>query len=334
MYAGRHFDAERYCQRHLLGPRISPRSYQPAGYLAMELGHGEAAVSGYRRQLDLRTAVATVAYRCAGVRHRREAFVSAADDVVVLRFDSDAPGVGATFALQHPAGESGVTDRRSGAELVMTARAGHGGRHSGVRFAAVVRLIVDGDGDGGPVDTPESLGVRGARSVTVLTAIATDYRLDDPSLPLSGDLVGICRRRLDDAAGRPYAELRARHESDHARLFGRVDFQIAVDADRDRATDARVSAAAAGARDPGLLLLYFHYCRYLFISASRPGTLPANLQGVWNPLLQAPWHSDYHLNVNLQEAYWLAPPLALPGGHEALFPLNEHLGAGRGAGGR
>ena len=329
LYAGRHFDAERYCQRHLLGPRISPRSYQPAGYLAMELGHGEAAVSGYRRQLDLRTAVATVAYRCAGVRHRREAFVSAADDVVVLRFDSDAPGVGATFALQHPAGESCVTDRRSGAELVMTARAGHGGRHAGVRFAVVVRLIVDGDG--GPVDTPESLGVRGARSVTVLTAIATDYRLDDPSLPLSGDLVGTCRRRLDDAAGRPYAELRARHESDHARLFGRVDFQIAVDADRDRATDARVSAAAAGARDPGLLLLYFHYCRYLFISASRPGTLPANLQGVWNPLLQAPWHSDYHLNVNLQEAYWLAEPLALPECHEPLFHLTERLGA---AGGR
>ena len=327
--AGRYFDAERYCQRHLLAPRITPRSYQPAGYLAMELGHGEAAVSDYRRRLDLRTAVATVDYRCAGVRHRREAFVSAADDVVVLRLDADEPCVGATFALQHPGGSSGVTDRRSGAELVMTARAGHGGEHAGVRFAVVVRLIVDGDG--GPVDTPESLRVRGARSVTVLAAIATDYRLDDPARPLSGDLVGACRRRLDDAAGRPYAELRKRHESDHGRLFGRVDLQLAVDANRDRAMDARVNAAAAGVRDPGLLLLYFHYCRYLFIAASRPGTLPANLQGVWNPLLRAPWHSDYHLNVNLQEAYWLAEPLALPECHEPLFHLTERLGA---AGGR
>ena len=327
--AGRYFDAERYCQRHLLAPRITPRSYQPAGYLAMELGHEEAAVRDYRRRLDLRTAVATVDYRCAGVRHRREAFVSAADDVVVLRLDADEPCVGATFALQHPGGESGVADRRSGAELVMTARAGHGGEHAGVRFAVVVRLIVDGDG--GPVDTPQSLRVRGARSVTVLAAIATDYRLDDPARPLSGDLVGACRRRLDDAAGRPYAELRARHESDHGRLFGRVDLQLAVDANRDRAMDARVNAAAAGVRDPGLLLLYFHYCRYLFIAASRPGTLPANLQGVWNPLLRAPWHSDYHLNVNLQEAYWLAEPLALPECHEPLFHLTERLGA---AGGR
>ena len=327
--AGRYFDAERYCQRHLLAPRITPRSYQPAGYLAMELGHEEAAVSDYRRRLDLRTAVATVDYRCARVRHRREAFVSAADDVVVLRLDADEPCVGATFALQHPGGESGVADRRSGAELVMTARAGHGGEHAGVRFAVVVRLIVDGDG--GPVDTPESLRVRGARSVTVLAAIATDYRLDDPARPLSGDLVGACRRRLDDAAGRPYAELRARHESDHGRLFGRVDLQLAVDANRDRAMDARVNAAAAGVRDPGLLLLYFHYCRYLFIAASRPGTLPANLQGVWNPLLRAPWHSDYHLNVNLQEAYWLAEPLALPECHEPLFHLTERLAV---AGGR
>ena len=327
--AGRHFDAERYCQRHLLAPRISPRSYQPAGYLSMELGHGQAAVRDYRRRLDLHTAVATVEYRCAGVRHRREAFVSAADDVVVLRLDTDEPCVGATFALQHPAGANGVTDRRSGAELVMTARAGHGGEHAGVRFAVVVRLIADGDG--GPVDTPESLRVRGARSVTVLVAVATDYRLDDPSRPLSGDLTGACRRRLDGAAGRPYAELRARHESDHRRLFGRVDLQLAVDTSGDRATDARVSAAAAGVSDPGLLLLYFHYCRYLFITASRPGTLPANLQGVWNPLLRAPWHSDYHLNVNLQEAYWLAEPLALPECHEPLFHLTERL---RVAGGR
>ena len=205
----------------------------------------------------------------------------------------------------------------------MTARAGHDGEHAGVRFAVVVRLIVDSED--GPVDTRKSLRIKAARSVTVLAAIATDYRLDDPARPLSGDLVGPCRRRLDHAAGRPYAELRARHESDHRRLFGRVDLQLAVDANRDRATDARVSAAASGVRDPGLLLLYFHYCRYLFIAASRPGTLPANLQGVWNPLLQAPWHSDYHLNVNLQEAYWLAEPLALPECHEPLFHLTELL---------
>jgi len=326
--AGRHFDAERYCQRHLLAPRISPRSYQPAGYLSMELGHGDAAVRDYRRRLDLRTAVATVEYRCGGVRHRREAFASAADDIVVLRLDADEPRVGASFALQHPGGAGGVTELRSGAELVMTARAGHDGEHAGVRFAVVVRLIVDGEND--PVDTPESLRVRGARSVTVLVAVATDYRLDDPSRPLPGDLTAACRQRLDDAAGRPYAELHARHESDHGRLFGRVDLQLAVDASGDRATDARVSAAAAGVSDPGLLLLYFHYCRYLFIAASRPGTLPANLQGVWNPLLRAPWHSDYHLNVNLQEAYWLAEPLALPECHEPLFHLTERLGTAGG----
>ncbi len=167
--------------------------------------------------------------------------------------------------------------------------------------------------------------------MTVLVAIATDYRFDDPSRPLPGDLTAACRQRLDDAAGRPYEELREHHESDHGRLFGRVDLQLAVDAGGDRATDARVSAAAAGVADPGLLLLYFHYCRYLFIAASRPGTLPANLQGVWNPLLRAPWHSDYHINVNLQEAYWLAEPLALPECHEPLFHLTERL---RVAGGR
>ncbi|MGC8834894.1 MAG: glycosyl hydrolase family 95 catalytic domain-containing protein, partial [Armatimonadota bacterium] len=190
-----------------------------------------------------------------------------------------------------------------------------GGKESlGMRFEAHVLAVpkggtVQADGD--------ALVVRNADSLTLLIAAATNYRGEDPE--------AVCRNHIKQAAVKPYQRLRSAHISDFRRLFRRVSIDLGPSPNPDKPTDERLAAVRNGADDPDLLATYFQFGRYLLISSSRPGGLPANLQGLWNEHMNAPWNSDYHLNINLQMNYWPAEVTNLSECHIPLIDYTASL---------
>jgi alpha-L-fucosidase 2 len=315
LFGGRPREAEALAEKKLMGRPNRLLSYQTLGDLRLGFDH-EGEAEDYRLALDLDRAIAVVTYRLGGVRHTREAFVSAPDQVLVVRVTADRPGaVSMSAGLDRP--QDAVTVTAPG-RLDMAGQL-EGGR--GLAFQASARVTAEG----GRTDVfPERVSVEAADAVTVLLAAATRYRGVDPR-----DAV---QRQLAAAAAKGYERLRADHVADHQRLFRRVELRLGT-GDAARAalpTDERLLRVKAGEADTGLDALYFHYGRYLLIASSRPGDLPANLQGIWNDSLHAPWDSDYHLNINVQMNYWPAEVTNLAECHEPLFGLLESLrGPGR-----
>jgi alpha-L-fucosidase 2 len=304
------------------------QSYQPLGNLILKFDGLEGAAD-YRRELDLDSAIASVTYRAGGAVFTREAFCSAKDQVIVVRAACDQPGkIGFRATLDSPVrSRSSVT----GDDLRMTAKSpGHVDPNyfrtanpivyddeegHGMRFECRVRVVREG---GKPVDG----GVEGADAVTLFIAAATGYRGYDqmPDGPVD------CRPVLDAVVKKTYAQVRADHITDHQGLFRRVT----IDLGRGRPelpTDERLKAFQANPDDPGLLALYFQYGRYLLIASSRPGSQPANLQGIWNDQVRPPWSSNWTANINVQMNYWPAETCNLSECHEPLFDLIEGLSA-------
>lgn len=173
------------------------------------------------------------------------------------------------------------------------------------------------------------LQVRKARQVTVYLAATTGF-VDYRTAPDESGLSNRCVRTLSAAAERGYEQLKLRHEEDHLELFHRVELQLGPGNDtqeNDMPTDQRLLAYKNNKSDPSLEALYFHYGRYLLMASSRPGTQPANLQGIWNPHVQPPWNSDYTVNINTEMNYWLAEAGNLSECHEPLFDMLEDLSA-------
>ncbi|MGA4643802.1 glycoside hydrolase family 95 protein [Limisphaera sp. 4302-co] len=286
--------------------------------LAEETGGPE-----YDRRLDLQTAIATTQYRWQGHRVTREVFASAPDEVLAGRIRIEGQGgLQLRFRLDRAADfRTRVADPDL---LIMEGRAQHNGRHLGVRWLAALKVIPDG---GHVITGTNELTVRDARSVRFFLAAATDYNFDDPYRPLSNDREAVCRSRLDRAAARSWEDLRERSVADHRRLFDRCRLELG-DTPPDRAalpTPVRLEAFRRDPSDPDLVETYFQFGRYLLIASSRPGSLPANLQGLWNEHLEAPWNADYHININLQMNYWPAEVTGLPELTEPFFRLLQGL---------
>jgi len=309
------------------------RSYQPLADLWIEMGHDEA-VSNYRRELVLNTGVTTTHYGVRDVVYRREAFISAADDVLVLRLSASKPGnldakIGLSREKDMKVTAAGNDRLHMDGQIVDVAApkgyddnpggSGPGGAH--MRFAG--RLLVKTAGGAVRADN-EALVVEGADEAVILFTAATDYSLDEMGFDRTIDPGEEAAARLVDAADKTWARLHADHVHEHRALFERVSLDLG-NGDADALpTDQRLARVKAGACDPGLVALYFQYGRYLLMSSSRaPGRLPANLQGIWNKEMWAPWEADYHLNINLQMNYWPADVCNLS---ETVAPLGDWLG--------
>jgi len=291
------------------------KSYQSLGDLFLTMPT-TGNVDDYRRELDLDTGIATTCYRMNGVRYQREVFASAPDQVIVVRLSADKPG----------AIDTRVTMTREQDAMCLTAgddrlilRGQIQTKHHetdqvvGMRFEAHVLAIPTG---GEVANAVGRLDITGADAVTLLVAAATDYRGGDPKT--------LCRRYID-AARKPYDALREAHIADHRRMFRRVTLDLGPSENAGLPTDQRLAAVQKGADDPGLVALYFQLGRYLLMGSSRPGCLPANLQGVWNEHMKAPWNSDYHTNINLQMNYWPAEVCNLAECHVPLFDYMDSL---------
>ncbi|MGA7234377.1 MAG: glycoside hydrolase family 95 protein [Bryobacteraceae bacterium] len=325
--------ADAVCKR-MQGPYNE--SYLTIGNLAVRMEH-PPDVDSYRRELDLHTGIARVAYRVAKIDYTREVFASAPDQVIVLRI-ANANGSPMTLGIGI---ECPLHSKMMATDDGMVRLTGKAPAHvepnyvrsanpivyddaegKGMRFEAAVQAVAEG---GTVRATPRELRIEGARAVTLIVAAATGFRgwehtPDRPAEEIAAD----CRTRLAAARKKTYADLRAAHVADHQKLSRRVTLSLPKTAAAELPTNERLRAAATQP-DPDLAALYFQYGRYLLLSSSRPGTQPANLQGIWNELVRPPWSSNWTANINVQMNYWPAETCNLAECHEPLFDLIEGL---------
>lgn len=320
LFEGKYAEGERLIQQHVMAERISPRSYQTLGdlHLKFELP-GE--YDHYRRELDLDTAIAKTVFETKGIEFRREVFSSPVDGVLVVRLTADRPGsISVDVTLDRP---ENFQVRTTGPDrLIMSGQAAHNGRHKGARYETQLRVLHE---SGRLTPGEDTLSIRDADTVTLLLAAATDYNRDDPYESLKRDRGKACEQQLARAAAKPYGRLRADHIAEHRRLFRRVALELGGGRHDDKPTDERLREVSQGGEDAHLVELYFQFGRYLLICSSRPGCMPANLQGIWNEYIAAPWNSDYHININLQMNYWPAEVCNLSECHLPFFDLVENL---------
>jgi len=278
----------------------------------------------YRRSLDIGDAISTVEYRRDGVTYTREAFASAPDQVMVFRFTADRPGK-ISFAATLNRLQSFETVADGPAGLLLTGRTSARPGVEGMRFVARLRAIPRG----GKVSVEgDTLKIESADAVMLLVAAATNYQ--GFAGRNTADPLHATRDDLDKAQRKSYEQLRSAHIADHRSYFDRVSIKLDDGKAESQATAAlptneRHAALGQGASDPALAALYFNYGRYLLISSSRPGCMPANLQGLWAEGIATPWNCDYHIDINVQMNYWPAEVTGLGDCHTPLFKLIESL---------
>jgi alpha-L-fucosidase 2 len=292
--------------------------YQSFGDLIIERETDSTPVSDYRRELDLDTAIARVSFKQGGAAYRREYFVSYPDQVLVARWYGTSAQKLRVKLL--------VPDNRTS----LVRAAGHGItisgalKSNGLKFAVALNVIaecgtvtVDGD----------TLLIDSECPVNFMLAARTDHEMKYPAYrKLDFDAAGAALKDAAAAQKRRYPNLNAAHKQDHQGLFRRV--ALSLDAGTPKMpTDALRAQYGSGnaVADRQLEQLYFQYGRYLLIASSRAGSLPANLQGVWNDKATPPWNADYHVNINLQMNYWPAEVANLAETAPPLFDFVEHL---------
>ena len=293
--------------------------YQVLGNLHLTFSGQDSKAGNYRRTLNLRDGVADVSYQGGAVRYRRQYFASAPAQVDVIALTADHPkSLNLTVMLDRP--ERFETKAAGPAELLMTGRLSDGKGGGGVRYAA--RLVVLHKG--GEVKAKgNELEIVNADEARLLLAAATDFK--------GGDPVGRTESTVRKAALRSHEELLREHVADHRSFFDRVALTLedGKPLSREAAalpTDKRLEAfGKVDAADPALAALYFNFGRYLLIGSSRPGELPANLQGVWAEEIETPWNGDYHLDINVQMNYWPAEVSGLGDCHVPMLKLIESL---------
>ena len=308
IYDGKHKEAQALVKKEVLGERPLG-CYQPLGDLTLRF-EGIENPAEYKRELNLDEAVARVSYRSGDALFTREVFSSVPDQVLVVRLTCDKPGR-LTFTAQLSR-EADAESASQGSGLVLRGQADRGKPTAGTRF--VGRL--EARPEGGSVTSKDGvLRVEKADAVTLLLNAASDYR--------SADFEAQCEKQLAAAAARPVEGIRAAHVKEHQRLFRRVTLDLGKAPELP--TDERLRLFQQGTTDPALIALYFQYGRYLMISSSRPGNLPANLQGIWNHRIEAPWFCGWHFDVNVEMNYWLAETANLSECHEPFFDLIDSM---------
>ena len=304
----------------LVGSPATEASYQTVGDLLMTFdGISKKAAAQYRRSLDLRSSTVVSEFTANGVKYRREVFASFPDQLIVIRLTSGAPdAISFTAAFTSP--QSSTSSVENG-RLILTGISGPSDSGPGeVKFAAVTEIHPEGDIFNVMADCgAQSIGVSNADRVTILISIGSSY---NSYKDVSGDPRKKALAKLDNASGRHFVDLSARHLADYAPLFARMTISLGdIEAERSALpTDVRI-AANRTTDDPGLAALYCQYGRYLTIAGSRPGGLPTTLQGLWNNQLLPAWGSKYTININTEMNYWLSCPANLTECFEPLFDL-------------
>lgn len=272
----------------------------------------------YRRELDLSKATATVTYQQGQTHFQRQAFVSAPDQVLVVHMTADTRGqLSFTCRMDRPERYHTHTEDD---QLIMSGALDNGQGGDGVRYMARLKALAQG---GQVTYSDSTMTVENADEVTLLLTASTNYQLSYPTYQ-GRDYERLSLEALQRAAKKSFDQLYRAHEQEYCSYSDRAHFRLATGADT-LATDVLVAQAKEGHVHPHLYELMFQYGRYLLISSSRPGTLPANLQGIWANKIQTPWNGDYHTDINVEMNYWPAEVTNLSEMHLPMFDLIASL---------
>ena len=282
--------------------------------------------SGYRKSLNIATAVSKVTYVANGIKYSREAFVSTSSNCLIVRLSSDQlDKISVTISITR---QERFNIHVQNTEIIMTGCLYDGVSAGsvcgkGMHYMARVAVRIQG----GTVRTEgEKIVITGANSAEVIVTASTSYVPIYPYFD-GKDFESLTKGFIKSALSLSYRVLREDHIREYRRLYHRMDFQLVNIADQkdNIPTDKRILNSKSGATDLFLYQLYFHFGRYLLVSSMRENTLPANLQGIWCDRLQPAWNCDYHTNINLQMNFWPVEAANLPELHNSLIDFVKFL---------
>ncbi len=311
LFDGKYKEAEKLAAEKVMGDRLpsGTNTYQELGHLTIDFpDHNNA--KDYYRELDLETAIATIRYKIEKTEFTRETFSSAVDQAIYYKITANNSGIiNAMISFDREGSELDiqVTDN----EIIIL---GMAGKKKGVRFCGRVKVI---SGSGEVTADKQNILVKSSDSLLLVITVATDYSGGDPFTQ--------SKKLMEAALGRAYTEVRRNHIAEYQSWFNRFSINLGSSQAEYFPTDERLEALKIGAVDPSLISLYVQFGRYLLISSSRPGCMPANLQGIWVDGIKPPWNSDYHININLQMNYWPAEVTNLSECSYPLFNFIEKL---------
>lgn len=314
LFEGKQHEAEHLARMSMLSQPRYMHPYQPLGDMYFWFLDHSSPVDNYYRDLNLETAISSVSYDLQGTHFSREYFSSAVDQVFIIHLTSERPG-GLNFAAQMMRRPFDLGTKAISSDTIMML--GECGR-DGIEFNTVVKAVHEG----GCVRTiGDTISVENANSVTLFLSAATTFYHDNPEQ--------VCLQQVEAASCKSYETLKERHIVEYREMFDRVSLEISGSGEEKKAvtlpTNLRLKQYQEGGEDLGLVSLFFQYGRYLLISSSRPGTMAANLQGIWNDSFTPSWESAYTININTQMNYWPAEVGNLAECHEPLFDLIERM---------
>ncbi|WDF63286.1 glycoside hydrolase family 95 protein [Flavobacterium sp. KACC 22763] len=308
-------------------------SYAPLGTLEINNSEKGKAVN-YHRELDLSNAISKVSYEMAGIKYTREYFVSAPDKVMIIKLTADQKGALNFDINLKSLLKSNVEVRNNILVLTGSApiheNAGYNVpqkylslKDRGTRFTGLVQIKKT---DGTVTSSRETLTLKDATEAIIYVSVATSFNGFDKNPASEGlDDVAIAAHNLTKTYATPFDKLKESHIADYQKFFNRVNLDLGKTTAPDLPTDERLLRYADGKEDKNLEILYFNFGRYLLISSSRTLGVPANLQGLWNPYVNPPWSSNYTMNINLEENYWLAENTNLSEMHSSLLSFIKNL---------
>ncbi|TLX77466.1 glycoside hydrolase family 95 protein [Labilibacter sediminis] len=311
------------------------QSYAPLGTMYMDFKH-EGSTQNYRRELDLSKAVSSVNYTIGDVDYSREYFISHPDKVMVIKLNSSKKG-----ALNFDLKFESLLRYKLNFDNDIYVATGYAPYHAapvyrkddpnpifydenkGTRFASLFKIE---DFDGELVKEDSIIGIRGGTSATIYLAIETSFNGHDKDPAKEGlDALSSAKKNLINATKKTFNNVKKDHLSDYQNLYNRVSLDLGPTEAPELPINERLKRYGTGAEDKKLEMLYFQFGRYLLISSSRTKGVPANLQGIWNPHMRPPWSSNYTININTEENYWLAEIANLSELHYSLLDFVENL---------
>ncbi len=321
IFEGKEYEASKLIDRHFIkGPH--GMRFLPLGSVKLRLGHKE--VSKYERALNLGDATATTSYIYKGVKYERTVFASQADKVIAVRLTASKKGAlsfDMGFDSQLKA-QGTVWKEREGRPVCELAAVINGVEQEGIKGGLKAECRISVASDGQIERGADNLNIKNATTATLYITAATNFvNYKD----ISGNPVKKNSETLDALQGKTYKQLLASHVKKYKEQYNRVSLSLPKSANSGLETDQRVAAFEKDASDLDLVALMMQYGRYLLISSSQPGGQPANLQGVWNDKMNAPWDSKYTININAEMNYWPATVGNLTETQQPLFSMIRDL---------
>ena len=307
--------------------------YLPIG--TMEITNStKGKATNYHRELDISNAISKVSYEIDGVKYTREYFVSAPDKIMIIKLTSSQKGALSFDINSGSLLQSNVAVKNNVLSMNGTAPINENQGYAvvpefllekerGTRFSTLMKIK---NTDGTITSTDKAVGLKNATEAVIYVSIATSFNGFDKNPATQGlNDKKIASENLNKAFAKSFDKLKSSHIADYQKFYNRVTLELGKTSAPDLATDERLLRYSDGKEDKNLEILYFNYGRYLLVSSSRTLGVPANLQGLWNPHLNPPWSSNYTMNINLEENYWIAENTNLSEMHLPLLSFIKNL---------